>query len=186
MVLKDDTTGSDINNDINDVPDYEYDANGNMTSDANKGILNITYNHLNLPVEIVFPNGTITYLYNAVGQKTTKTVTQGTTIIITDYLNGFQYKNAKLQFFPHAEGYVNTTASRSSTSYSFNYVFNFTDHLGNVRLSYSKDLVTEELKIIEENHYYPFGLKHEGYNSYQAIANKYKFNQKEYQDELRT
>ncbi len=112
-------------------------------------------------------------------------MTQGTTIIITDYLNGFQYKNAKLQFFPHAEGYVNTTASRrSSTSYSFNYVFNFTDHLGNVRLSYSKDSVTEELKIIEENHYYPFGLKHEGYNSYEAIANKYKYNGKEYQDEL--
>ena len=183
--FKDDTDGTNINEDIDDNPDYAYDGNGNMISDTNKGILNITYNHLNLPVEIVFPNGIITYLYNAVGQKTTKTVTQGTTIIITDYLNGFQYKNAKLQFFPHAEGYVNTTASRrSSTSYSFNYVFNFTDHLGNVRLSYSKDSVTEELKIIEENHYYPFGLKHEGYNSYEAIANKYKYNGKEYQDEL--
>ena len=48
--FKDDTTGSDINNDINNVPDYEYDANGNMTKDDNKGILYITYNHLNLPV----------------------------------------------------------------------------------------------------------------------------------------
>ena len=37
---------------------------------------------------------------------------------------------------------------------------------------------------MEENHYYPFGLKHEGYNSYEAIANKYKYNGKEYQDEL--
>lgn len=52
--FKDDTDGTNINNDINDVPDYEYDANGNMTKDDNKGITKIKYNHLNLPVEIVF------------------------------------------------------------------------------------------------------------------------------------
>lgn len=28
--------------------------NGNMTSDLNKGITSITYNHLNLPVEVVY------------------------------------------------------------------------------------------------------------------------------------
>ncbi|MFN8314660.1 MAG: hypothetical protein U0289_17775, partial [Cyclobacteriaceae bacterium] len=32
--------------------DYIYDANGNMTSDQNKGITAITYNHLNLPVQV--------------------------------------------------------------------------------------------------------------------------------------
>lgn len=35
-------------------PDYDYDANGNMTQDWNKGISDITYNHLNLPTRIVF------------------------------------------------------------------------------------------------------------------------------------
>ena len=32
--------------------DYTYDANGNLKSDANKGITNIEYNHLNLPTKI--------------------------------------------------------------------------------------------------------------------------------------
>lgn len=149
---------------IDDITiDYTYDLNGNMLSDTNKGIENIVYNHLNLPIEITFQNGKINYLYNAFGQKVKKTVTEGSTITTTDYLNGFQYKNDVLQFFPHAEGYVNATQSK--TAFTFNYVFNYTDHLGNIRLSYSKDPVTSVLKIIEENHYYPFGLKHSGYNS---------------------
>jgi RHS repeat-associated protein len=32
-------------------------------------------------------------------------------------------------------------------------------------LSYSQDPVTNALRVIEENHYYPFGLKHNNYNS---------------------
>lgn len=51
-------------------------------------------------------------------------------------------------------------------------MFNFTDHLGNIRLSYSKDPATNVLKIIEENHYYPFGLKHAGYNSDKLMYSK--------------
>src|SRR5690554_7857444 len=34
--------------------DYEYDTFGNMTTDKNKGITGIKYNHLNLPTEITF------------------------------------------------------------------------------------------------------------------------------------
>src|SRR5690606_1239455 len=45
----------------------------------------------------------------------------------------------------------------------FNYVYNYTDHLGNIRLSYTKDHVSNELDILEENKYYPFGLKHKIY-----------------------
>jgi RHS repeat-associated protein len=37
--------------------------------------------------------------------------------------------------------------------------------LGNIRLSYTEDPSSHVLKIIEENHYYPFGLKHTNYNS---------------------
>jgi RHS repeat-associated protein len=128
-------------------------------------------------------------------------VTQTGVTTTTDYLSGFQYKNTVLQFFPQAEGYVNAT--QNGTSYTFNYVFNYTDHLGNIRLSYSQDPSTNVLKVIEENHYYPFGLKHTGYNSDQMMYVKeeyilkikpkpplfktsysYKYNGKEYQDEL--
>jgi RHS repeat-associated protein len=37
---------------------------------------------------------------------------------------------------------------------------------------------------MEENNYYPFGLKHEGYNSDVVLLSDYKYNGKELQDEL--
>jgi hypothetical protein len=44
--------------------DYEYDQNGNMVKDRNKGIASISYNYLNLPEQIVFENSnSIEYTY---------------------------------------------------------------------------------------------------------------------------
>ncbi|MEA9414291.1 DUF6443 domain-containing protein [Flavobacterium sp. PL02] len=87
-----------------------------------------------------------------------------------------------LQFFPTAEGYVNNTFVNGTNSY--NYVFNYTDHLGNVRVSYKKN-AAKVLEILEENNYYPFGLKHQGYNTDNNQPNfKIKYNGKEFQDEL--
>ncbi len=37
-------------------------------------------------------------------------------------------------------------------------------------------------EIVEENNYYPFGLKHEGYNNLPGDGYKYKFLNKEYED----
>jgi len=54
--------------------------------------------------------------------------------------------------------------------------------LGNVRLSYSRNATSGSAEALEENNYYPFGLKHEGYNS--MIGNfsyQYKYNGKELQ-----
>ena len=64
-----------------------------------------------------------------------------------------------MRFFPTAEGYVSVNNGK------FNYVYNYTDHLGNVRLSFLKDPEKGVLSVLEENNYYPFGLKHENYNS---------------------
>ncbi|WP_347349807.1 RHS repeat-associated core domain-containing protein [Flavobacterium sp. EDS] len=86
-----------------------------------------------------------------------------------------------LQYFPTAEGYVNNTPVNGASNYS--YVFNYTDHLGNIRVSYKKN-AQNVLEILEENNYYPFGLKHEGYNVNSASDYKYKYNGKELQDEL--
>ncbi len=69
--------------------DYTYDTFGNLKTDKNKGITNIKYNHLNLPVEITFGNGIIEYIYSAGGAKVQKKVTQGTVVTTTDYLGGF-------------------------------------------------------------------------------------------------
>jgi RHS repeat-associated protein len=160
----------------NGADDYSYDANGNMTKDNNKNITSIAYNHLNLPVKITFASsGNIEYIYNAAGQKVQKIVNEtAKPAITTDYLGGYQYENATLKFFPTAEGYVEPSGS------SYKYVYQYKDHLGNIRLSYDKNLV-----IQEENNYYPFGLKHEGYNNVKnGVENKYKYNGKELQDEL--
>jgi len=170
--------------------------------DKNKGITSIAYNHLNLPVEIIWSSTKkIEYLYNAAGGKVQKKVTNGTNIKTTDYLDGFQYNQQVLEFFPHAEGYVKATnlSLGNNPNYVFNYVYNYTDHLGNVRVSYTKDPQTGNLKILDESHYYPFGLKHQEYQASSFTTNpiqgviiapltnnpyKYKYNGKEWQDEL--
>jgi RHS repeat-associated protein len=167
-----------------------------MISDKNKGITSIKYNHQNLPTEIIFTaTKKINYLYNALGAKIQKTVTNGTAITITDYLGGYQYLKegtaaVALKFFPHPEGYVNFDAG------VYKHVFNFVDHIGNVRMSFTKNQSTGLAEAMEENHYYPFGLKHTSYNVgimklrgsdlLPALENpyKYRYNGKEFQNEL--
>src|SRR5690554_6351843 len=83
---------------------------------------------------------------------------------MTDYLNGFHYENQTLRFFATAEGYVDIRA-RMSEVLRVNYVYNYTDHLGNIRVSYASRSTTGQADIMEENHYYPFGLKHKKYGS---------------------
>ena len=112
LMRVDDSSNSNLGfkDGTNTGDDYGYDVNGNMTSDNNKEITSILYNHLNLPIEINFHGGNkIKYLYNANGQKVSKTVTIDAVETVTDYLNGYQYTNNIMNFFPHAEGYVNVT-----------------------------------------------------------------------------
>jgi RHS repeat-associated protein len=159
--------------------DYTYDANGNMKKDLNKGITtDIAYNYLNLPTQVTIDGQNINYTYDATGKKLRKLV-NGTT---TDYAGGFQYENNVLQFFPTAEGYVDHNAG------NYSYVYQYKDHLGNVRLAYkdsNNDGVVTTTEILSEDNYYPFGLKHKGYNSTVVNSNnKYKYNGKELQDEL--
>jgi RHS repeat-associated protein len=75
----------------------------------------------------------------------------------------------------------------------FRVVYQFKDHLGNVRLTYSdSDLngaIDPSTEIISEKNYYPFGLKHKGYNNVvspngNSVAQKKGFGGKEHQDEL--
>ena len=181
-----------------------YDDNGNMTDQLDKGISKIIYNYLNLPNNIKIDKGsgiftsTTTYLYKADGSKLKKQYnyqqknpTGGfdTSESSMEYLDGFQYSmesipggncpkcpkpTLDLKFVPTAEGYYDFTNN--------SYIYNYTDHLGNVRLSYKKG--ASKLEVIEENNYYPFGLKHEGYNS--IVGNNYylyKYNSKELQME---
>jgi hypothetical protein len=53
--------------------DYVYDNNGNMITDNNK-LINITYNHLNLPYTITKGSSSLKYFYDATGRKVLQTV----------------------------------------------------------------------------------------------------------------
>ena len=57
--------------------------------------------------------------------------------------------------------------------------------MGNIRVNYAKNSTTLALEIVDEDNYYPFGLKHFiSYISLPPSNNKYKYNGKELQDEL--
>ncbi|OCA75574.1 DUF6443 domain-containing protein [Chryseobacterium arthrosphaerae] len=192
-----------------------YDDNGNMTSHPDKDISSIEYNYLNLPKQITRSSDITKYVYRADGTKIKKFF--GNKLEV-DYLNGFQYKSTfdfeswsgdgtynpdpneipvvKLRIIPTDEGYFDALKGQ--------YVYNFTDHLGNVRVSYSdtnKDgiiqprsyIVTEckpkmgcmdnwkDGEILDINNYYPFGLIH-NYNGTTQNAYQYKYNGKELQE----
>ncbi|MFT3918202.1 DUF6443 domain-containing protein [Cloacibacterium sp.] len=174
-----------------------YDVNGNMTSLLDKEIKTISYNFLNLPNKITFTGvigRTTTNIntvnnYRADGVKIKKAhefpnLSGSIVTKTTDYLDGFQYETVntgatELQFVPTVEGYYDFTKNL--------YIYNYLDHLGNVRLSYADSnkngIIDPSTEIIEENNYYPFGLKHEGYNNLAGNpAYKYKYNGKELQE----
>ncbi|WP_461587605.1 RHS repeat domain-containing protein, partial [Winogradskyella sp.] len=172
----------------NTTIEYTYDDNGNMLTDANKGITSISYNHLNLPTSVSLTGGNITYIYDATGVKQKKIVSTGTT---TEYAGNYIYENGTLKMFSHAEGYVEPI--RLGKLSQFNYVYQYKDHLGNVRLTYMDQNQNNKsipvLEIIEENNYYPFGGLHKGYNKIvsansNSMARKYKYNGKELEESL--
>ncbi len=161
--------------------EFSYDANGNMIKDYNRSIWsNISYNHLNLPKQIIQGSGNISYIYDAIGTKLSKTIS--TTGTITYYAGNYQYEGSSLKFFGHPEGYIEPNGN------NWEYFYQYTDHLGNIRLSY-KDVnrnngSASSLQIQEENNYYPFGLKHQGYNNtHIGRDHKFGFGGKEEQDD---
>ena len=121
-------------------------------------------------------------------------VTEVINITKTKYAGNFIYEKIGtvadvLKFFNTAEGYVDPV-NPSDYSLGFNYVYQYKDHLGNIRLSY-KDTdnngIIATSEIIEENNYYPFGLKHKGYNTaINGTHHKYMFGGKEFDESFQT
>ncbi len=149
----------------NTTNDYEYNANGSMIIDRNKGITSISYNHLNLPTEVIFDGSAMkkfVFIYDALGQKLKKKVTNGSDVTVTEYASKAQYRNGALQFINHTEGYAEPDGN------NWTHIYQFKDHLKSLRLSYAddnKDGTVNVDEIREENNTYPFGLQHRGYNT---------------------
>ena len=155
--------------------DYIYDVNGNMTVDRNKGITNIAYNHLNLPTSIAINNqlrsntGNISYIYDATGVKQKKIVSGGSSLT-TEYAGNYIYENGQLQFMNTPEGYVEPNGNGG-----YDYIYQYKDHLDNIRLSYSDKDNDGKIDVLRNNtdvdgdgdnsheikevkDYYPFGM----------------------------
>jgi len=145
---------------------YGYDANGNATSDGQGN--SITYNMLNLPQSI--PGKSLTYTYDAAGQKLRKVSGSNT----TDYVNGIQYDNGSITFIQTEEGRV------LNVSGTPNYEYTLADHLGNSRVNF--DSSHGGSTATQVNDYYPFGLTIQPTTT--SPANYYLYNKKELQPEL--
>ncbi|MFE7088907.1 RHS repeat-associated core domain-containing protein, partial [Sphingobacterium spiritivorum] len=151
---------------------YSYDENGNAKTDRMG--MNLSYNHLNLPQQVTGAGNTITYLYDAGGNKLRKTAsTSGQ----RDYAGGIEYQNGIIELIHTAEGVAYRNANGT-----YSYRYNLTDHLGNVRATIYRNPNTNAVEVLQRDDYYPFGLQKSPGPVYGN--NKYLYNGKEKQEEL--
>lgn len=122
--INDFDNGSSANN-----PDYTYDADGNQTSDANKQISLITYNHQDQPLLVVKGTDSIRNIYAANGTLIQKTIREGGVITNHRYWGPLVYRNDSLNHILHQEGRARWLPD--SGLYKYDYFVK--DHQGNVR-----------------------------------------------------
>ncbi len=168
---------------------YTYDFNGNLKSDPYKGITDITYNHLNLPNQILGASNQIDYLYDASGVKWQK-ISGG---ITTDYYGGIEYKDGSLEAIYHNDGRI---VPNDAGGYQYEYCIK--DHLGNTRVTFTDadgnrriSINEDDNEFLQEQHYYPFGMSYENseqspWHKYPTAGgdSKYLYNGKEVQGEV--
>ncbi|MGJ1421039.1 RHS repeat domain-containing protein [Sphingobacterium spiritivorum] len=151
---------------------YSYDENGNAKTDRMG--MSLSYNYLNLPQQVTGGGNTITYLYDAGGNKLRKTAnTSGQ----RDYTGGIEYQNGVMELIHTAEGIAYRNANGT-----YSYRYNLTDHLGNVRATIYRNPNTNAVEVLQRDDYYPFGLQKFPNPIYGN--NKYLYNGKEKQEEL--
>lgn len=126
-----------------------------------------------MPLSVTSGGTTLaTYTYDAGGSKLRNTGTDGT----WDYIDGIVYNNNSILFVQTEEG----RALNNTTNYLYQYYLK--DHLGNTRVTFTKN-TDGTAKNIQENEYYSFGLA-AAVPSTPSPANRYLYNGKEVQTDL--
>ncbi|MFO7934972.1 MAG: RHS repeat-associated core domain-containing protein, partial [Bacteroidales bacterium] len=151
--------------------EYTYDSNGNMLTDDNKGISSITYNFLNLPESIDFGGGDkIRYTYDATGTRW-KTVIDdnGSATDSTGYMGGFVYHNNTLSFVHTATGRMVPEGS------DYRYDHFIKDHLGSIRMVFTDLNDDHDADLLQETHFYPFGLEMGDKSYLSGLDNSYLY-----------
>ncbi|MCG8309084.1 MAG: RHS repeat-associated core domain-containing protein, partial [Cytophagales bacterium] len=133
--------------------EFSYDGNGNLTADDNAGITSITYNHLDLPVQIDYGSGSkVEFTYSAGGAKLQKKITAGGTVSTIDYAGATQYvdrgdgQGMNLAFVQTAEGRVMLEGEIRNEYF-------LSDHLGNVRVVFTDPGSPDVYKATMESAY---------------------------------
>lgn len=166
---------------------FVYDANGNVTRDSYRNAT-ISYNQFNLPYLFDFGDSKrIEYIYNGSGQKAIKVVVNGATpYAYTDYLGQFIYETSGSTRIMKAiltpEGRIVNSGTNAAPVWKWEY--NLTDHLGNVRAVVTPGAQAGYADVLQENSYYPFGMKMSELCSSPETNNKILYNGKELQDDF--
>lgn len=169
---------------------YDYDQNGNVKTEPARG-LTLTYNHLNVPTLIQWTDGRkLEMTYDAGGTLLKRITTNagGTVVEERDFVGGIEYVKSGssyvLESVHHSEGRI----LFNGTAQEWQYVL--TDHLGNTRLVYAdrngNGIAEVPSEIVQEEHYYPFGMKMEGpwMGGAASSRTKYQYNGIEHLDEF--
>jgi len=180
------TESADFKNYSNVAAEYTYNKNGAMVKDLNKGISDIKYNSLNLPLlmDIKSPvaEARNEYTYTAGGVKL-KTVQKwnpnySTAPVIGSGVNLSALTQAKTTDYVGNKVYEQGTLKRVLVDggYIENgiYHYHLTDHLGNNRV-----IANASGTVIQKNHYYPFGMAFAENTVAEQGKQPYKYNGKE-------
>ncbi|MDO3645086.1 DUF6443 domain-containing protein [Mucilaginibacter sp. L3T2-6] len=166
---------------------FTYNTNGSIITDTKKMLTTpMVYNELNLPSLVTTSTKTIQYFYDATGKKLQRIIKTGATVNENRvYDDGLEYAGtgaATLEFINTPEG---RAIPNGTAAVSFQY--NVTDHLGNVRAIFAgKSSGTISGADIQQfSDYYAFGREITySQNLVPSPDNKYKYNGKEYQQDL--
>jgi len=161
---------------------YQYDGNGNVWNAHNAantgGNRNVTYNLLNLPLVVTNINGTITYTYDAAGNKLRKVSVQSGVTTNTDYIGGIQYTGTTSESIAFIQMEEGQAAPNGTTNYDYQYFLG--DNLANTRVTFGTK--TGAAHQYQKDDYYPFGM--EISDTVSNPKNYYLYNKKELQSEF--
>ena len=149
-------------------PEFEYDANGRMTKNLDRGICRIEYNLLNLPVKITYTDGSyVNFSYDAMGNRVISSTvvnmaTSGSASSSVQggvgqsglfmgkesnhsYSGNILYQDGEPSKLFFQTGYVDLKDDNK-------YYFIIKDHLGSVR-----EVADAQGNVVQHNEYYAFG-----------------------------